>query len=489
MKHVISAGDFTRESIERVLASAETLRPIWESRQPREALTDIGVVRLLFAEASTRTAGSFEEAARLCGMPSALTAGADATSLIKGETLGHTGRMYHGQNAWALVMRTKIEGGARWVAEMATRYGLNLCVLNAGDGANEHPSQTLLDLSTIKRRLGRLDRFRIGIVGDLRLSRTVHSFIRALRLLDNIEIILVSTPESRLQWWYTEGMTNVTVADSLEALVGCDFVYTTRIQRERFPADGYESKRVRGRYVIDEAVLKMLGGKTLIMHPLPIGDGEIHSGILMHPQVIVDEQAANGISIRMALLQMALAGQEDVTELDTCEPEVEVIRSVSAQESIARKDAEDRRFLPIPHGTVLDHLPVGTGDHIKKVLGCDPAKSYVGHDGGLRTREPVVKKDTLRLENRFLTPGELSIIGVLVPDVTVNSIRDGVITKSKIRRVPEVTGIGHCPNPACVTNHDAEAALFPHFHVHGEDRGVLTCHYCEQYFDRAEVLA
>jgi aspartate carbamoyltransferase regulatory subunit len=93
------------------------------------------------------------------------------------------------------------------------------------------------------------------------------------------------------------------------------------------------------------------------------------------------------------------------------------------------------------------------------------------------------------LEDIFLGPRELSTIGVLVPGVTVNEIREGVIAKKKIVGVRQVTGIGHCPNPACVMNHDAEAALYPHFHVYGEDRSVLSCHYCEQYFNRDEVLA
>lgn len=122
------------------------------------------------------------------------------------------------------------------------------------------------------------------------------------------------------------------------------------------------------------------------------------------------------------------------------------------------------------------------------MLGLDPNAHYVGLDQGLRSNGEGGKKDTLRLEDVFLDPRELSAIGILVPQVTINEIRDGVLTKRRVATVREITGIGSCPNPACVTRCDAEAALYPHFHVNGEGREVLACHYCEQHFDRREVL-
>jgi aspartate carbamoyltransferase catalytic subunit len=204
-----------------------------------------------------------------------------------------------------ILIRHPLEGSARLAADVAS-----IPVLNAGDGANQHPTQTLLDLFTIQRCLGRIDGLRIGLVGDLRFGRTVHSLATALTRFQGATLRLISPqnlrmPESVLR--ELEGAVEYHEQEVLD-LQDLDVVYVTRIQKERFP-DIEEYEKVKGAYVITpEIVREQLAEEAIILHPLPRVD-EIHPAVDTLPQAKYFEQAGNGVPVRMALLKLVLVGE------------------------------------------------------------------------------------------------------------------------------------------------------------------------------------
>jgi len=260
------------------------------------------IVASLFFEPSTRTRLSFESAiqqqgGRVIGFSSAST-----SSVRKGETLSDTIRTVNGY-CDAIVMRHTIEGGARLAAET-----VDIPIINAGDGANQHPTQTALDLFTIREKKGKLDGLKIGMMGDLKYGRTVHSLATAFQFFQS-ELIFIAPPELQMPKHYLEELDAHNVPYRLfEHFEECgkelDILYVTRIQRERFP-DQMEYERVAGSYRIDKQALQFLGKETYIMHPLPRVD-EIAPEIDSDPRSIYFEQAYNGIPVREALLGLLL---------------------------------------------------------------------------------------------------------------------------------------------------------------------------------------
>ena len=180
MKHIISINDFEKKEIDEIVNGGAKMIPYVNKKTfPSEAnLKDKPKVCLLFLEPSTRTLGSYEEATRLLGWPIKIISGIETTSLIKKESFANTIRMLVIQGAEILIIRSREEGAARFAAEILEKSGFyNVSVQNAGDGANQHPSQTFLDRLTIFQTLGRLKNFTFGFVGDLKYSRVVHSLI------------------------------------------------------------------------------------------------------------------------------------------------------------------------------------------------------------------------------------------------------------------------------------------------------------------------
>ncbi|MBU0707175.1 aspartate carbamoyltransferase regulatory subunit [Patescibacteria group bacterium] len=492
MKHVISAADFERSWVDEVLERATRFIGPYRSGVPVGTRPE--KVTIFMGEASTRTGNSYAEAARLLGCPTDLIPSGDLTSLIKGESLGATGRMLCGQGAKVIPIRTKIEGGARWLSEMFAMkgYEYDVAVHNCGDGANQHPSQALLDLLTIQQRLGRTDNMTVGFVGDLRNSRTVHSLVLALRLFSNIKLVLVSSPQVKLPNWYYEGIETV-VADTVEALKGCDIVCVTRVQRERFD-DEVTYQRVRGLYSIGAKTLEMLGDKTLIMNVQPIcaEDLDIHPEIWRHPQVIMDYQAKMGMPTRMALLEWSLEHLQETDSHECPAPTIRVVSEGSASEAIARKRAQQQYFIPIERGTVIDRITQGMVARVELLLDAENCNG----DGAvlplkkLKTDKlPWGLKDVLVVENGFFTDEQLAMVSVLAPDVVFNEIRDDRLIKRRVEFVSHITA-GQCPNTVCVTDMDVEAALYPHFHVlNGGGSIQLKCHFCERHFRVNEVFS
>jgi len=303
MKHVISIHDFSVEEIVDVLDRAEDLVDIARG----EAVSDVlkgKVLACIFFEPSTRTRLSFETAMHRLGGAVVGFAGTQATSVVKGETLADTIRMVSGY-ADAVVLRHPREGAAKLATEFSS-----VPILNAGDGAGQHPTQTMLDLFTIRTETGRLDDLNISLVGDLRYGRTVHSLAIALAKLGNT-INLVSPEGLEMPGEVTAFLKNMgklgTACHSPEKVISnTDILYATRIQKERFP-DPVEYERVAGMYRVDPDLLSRGPEGLIVMHPLPRVN-EVTPEVDAMPQAKYFVQAFNGVPVRMALLSKVMGG-------------------------------------------------------------------------------------------------------------------------------------------------------------------------------------
>ena len=303
MRHVISAHDLSTDQIIDILDRAEGMLPIARGEAVADSLRG-KVLASIFFEPSTRTRLSFETAMLRLGGGVIGFAGTEATSVVKGETLADTIRMVSGY-ADAVVLRHPQEGAAKFATEFS-----DVPILNAGDGAGQHPTQTLLDLFTRSREMGRLDGLKISLVGDLRFGRTTHSLAPALARFGNT-INLVSPqglemPTEVVEYLEGAGMLGTACHALEDILPKTDVLYVTRIQKERFP-DPVEYEKVAGIYRVDPPLVAMGPEKMIIMHPLPRVN-EIAPEVDALPQAKYFTQAFNGVPVRMALLSMLIGG-------------------------------------------------------------------------------------------------------------------------------------------------------------------------------------
>ena len=298
--HLISATQLSRADIEAVLDRAAEIDAdpaAWHGRH------DDSILGLCFFEPSTRTRMSFDAAMKRLGGETIDMGSVESSSVKKGETLADTMRVVEGY-ADALVLRHPSEGAATMAAEF-----VDVPLVNAGDGAGQHPTQTLLDLYTIRENAG-LDEITIGIMGDLKYGRTVHSLAAALTNFD-VRQQFISPESLRLprgvRYDLRESGAEVREHTDLDGVLPeLDVLYVTRIQRERFP-DENEYRKVAGEYRVDSDDLRSAKDSLTVLHPLPRVD-EIAPEVDDTEHAKYFEQAHNGIPIRMALLDMLLGG-------------------------------------------------------------------------------------------------------------------------------------------------------------------------------------
>lgn len=303
-RDIISIKDLSRDEIEEILKVAHRMIPIAESAKVDRRL-DGTLLALAFLEPSTRTRLSFETAAQRLGGRCITITDPGSSSVVKGETLSDTVRMLSSY-ADAIVLRHPNEGAARLAAQVSDKP-----VFNAGDGAGQHPTQTLLDLATIQEAHGTLNGLRVVLLGDLKYGRTVHSLAHALALF-GAEIVLISPPSLKLPDEVAEHLdqmgARVREEDQLHRAVrDADVLYVTRIQKERF-GDEAEYAQVAGSYRIDNAVLAGAKPRLIVMHPLP-RLGEIAPEVDGSPHAAYFRQAFLGVPVRMALLSLVLTGK------------------------------------------------------------------------------------------------------------------------------------------------------------------------------------
>lgn len=301
---ILSASQFNRGDIEAVLRAAKKLEQYAQKKKWGDLLAG-KLMASLFYEPSTRTRLSFETAMLRLGGNVISVVGMENSSLSKGETLRDTGKVIE-RFADVIVMRHPAAGSAE---ELAT--GANVPVINAGDGGNEHPTQSLLDLYTIQRERGSLDGLTVMMVGDLKYGRTVHSLSLMLSHF-GASLIFVSPAELKMPdevcLALKEKSVSYKITDDMEdAMKLSDVLYMTRVQKERF-GDPKEYERQRGKYVLTRELIEEKNPKILVMHPLP-RIWEISTDVDDAPGAAYFKQVENGIAVRMALLALVLEKQ------------------------------------------------------------------------------------------------------------------------------------------------------------------------------------
>jgi aspartate carbamoyltransferase catalytic subunit len=296
-KSLVSINDFTREEHIRILDLAGAFE-----KRPKQRILEDFVVATLFFEPSTRTRLSFESAATRLGAKIIGFSEPGSSSVQKGESLRDT-VLTVCNYADLIVMRHPMEGSARFASEVA-----DIPIINAGDGANQHPTQTLLDMYSIRKTQGTLDDLHVAFVGDLKFGRTVHSLVRALcnynttfHLVSPTELKLPSSDKIHIK---DRNLSYFQYTDMTEVIPKVDILYMTRIQKERF-SDPIEYEKVRNSYVLRSNMLNDAKSNLRILHPLPRVN-EISIDVDIDPKAYYFTQALNGVFVRQALLASIL---------------------------------------------------------------------------------------------------------------------------------------------------------------------------------------
>ena len=310
--HIVSIDQFERPDVEAIFAVADRMQP-YALRKRVTRVLEGAILGNMFFEASTRTRISFGSAFNLLGGEVRETAGFDNSALVKGESLQDTARVLSGCSD-VICMRHPVAGS---VADFA--LASRVPVVSGGDGANEHPTQALLDLYTIRKEMADRGRsitgLKIAMIGDLRHGRTVHSLGKLLCLYTDVEVVLISPEKLSLPEAIVELMRNSNIKvthydDLLEGIVDVDIVYSTRIQEERFP-NKREADLYRGKFRLNQAIYtEFCQPNTVIMHPMPRDSrsdaNELDCDLDNNPNLAIFRQADNGVLVRMALFAMVL---------------------------------------------------------------------------------------------------------------------------------------------------------------------------------------
>ena len=300
MRHLIDITDFSVEEITAVLNLADEM--IAHPADFRDAMRG-RILATLFFEPSTRTRLSFESAMLSLGGSVLGFSSADSSSTAKGESLTDTIRTV-GCYSDIIAMRHPKEG-----APMAASFRSPVPIINAGDGGHNHPTQTLTDLMTIRREKGRLDSMVIGLCGDLKFGRTVHSLIGAMSRYEGIRFVLISPPELKVPAYITrtlsdQGIPFTEVESMEEVMPQLDVLYMTRVQKERFFNEA-DYIRLKDTYILDPEKLRAARADLSIMHPLPRVN-EISVKVDDDPRAVYFKQVRNGRFLRMALIRTLL---------------------------------------------------------------------------------------------------------------------------------------------------------------------------------------
>jgi aspartate carbamoyltransferase catalytic subunit len=300
-KDILHGNQFSKKDIDAIIKNAA----FFEKELKRKGSLNLlkgKILATLFFEPSTRTRLSFETAMQRLGGGVISLGSVESSSVAKGETLTDTAQTV-AQYADVIVIRHPRMGSAKEVAD-----AVSIPVINAGDGAGQHPTQALLDLYTIRKELGSLKNLTISLVGDLKNGRTVHALVEVLSHF-GVRFYFVSPdllrmPEEVAVRMEEKGCEVIETDDLVMAASKSDLVYMTRIQKERF-ADLSEYEKVKRSYIIDREFLDSLKKKITILHPLPRVD-EIHPEVDSYPGAAYFRQMRNGVFVRMALLAMIL---------------------------------------------------------------------------------------------------------------------------------------------------------------------------------------
>jgi aspartate carbamoyltransferase catalytic subunit len=296
-KSLVSINDYTKDEYIKILNLAEVFE-----KKPVQNVLQGKVIASLFFEPSTRTRLSFESAVNKLGGKIIGFSDTSSSSVTKGETLYDTIRTVSNY-CDLIVMRHPLEGSARFASEIT-----NVPIINAGDGANQHPTQTLLDLYSIRKTQGTLDNLNIFMVGDLKYGRTVHSLLMAMSKFNTTYNFIapeeLKMPEEYKLFLENHGLKYYEHRDFTDIISRADIIYMTRVQKERF-TDPIEYERTKNAYVLKNEFLINTKENLRVLHPLP-RVSEIEQEVDMNPKAYYFTQALNGVFIRQAIITSIL---------------------------------------------------------------------------------------------------------------------------------------------------------------------------------------
>ncbi len=446
---------------------------------------------LLFYENSTRTRTSFEIAALRLGMRTVGFAGTEGTSVQKGESLRHTLDMYEAYLCDAVIMRHPLDGSARFAADH-----LGVPVFNAGDGKHEHPTQTLLDLFTIREHIGRLHDLDIGIAGDLKYGRTAHSLVIALAKFQNIRVHLFSheslaLPASLISYAREHGCEVIHHESITSIAQSVDILYQTRIQKERMP-DLSEFEKAKEMSMVTKETIAKTRDPFGLMHPLPIDKTapSITSDVDGHPKAIYKKQAGNGVPTRLTELALALGLLGSDFEGESWQdppPERSFIEERPITDKPPREDVSIR---PIRNnGVVIDHAAPYCEEDLSRILRVRERRDIYRAATVRSLSRPDIIKGMLMIEDREFTESDLRAIAAVSPGCTVNIIRGAKVARKFRLTLPErIEGIPGliCTNLGCITRPEHKEAVAPLL-LRAGSRNV-RCHYCDNLMETVHFL-
>ncbi len=319
--HILSVSQFDRDAISRILEVSSLMAP-YALREKRCHVLEGAILNNLFFEPSTRTRVSFGAAFNLLGGYVRETVGQENSSLSKGESLFDTARVISGYSDVIAMRHPTMHS----VEEFSK--GSSVPVINGGDGANEHPTQALLDLFTIQSEMAphnkTLDGLNIVLMGDLKHGRTVHSLSKLLSLYNNMKVTMISPDALKMPDSVVSALTNagheVIITDKIENNLSCDVIYQTRIQQERF-ASKDEANLYRGHFSLNKEIYQQYCAKhTVIMHPLPRDSrpeaNELDTDLNDLDNLAIFRQAQNGVLVRMALFALTLGVENKLSQYE-----------------------------------------------------------------------------------------------------------------------------------------------------------------------------
>jgi len=319
--HILSVSQFDRDAISRILEVSSLMAP-YALREKRCHVLEGAILNNLFFEPSTRTRVSFGAAFNLLGGYVRETVGQENSSLSKGESLFDTARVISGYSDVIAMRHPTMHS----VEEFSK--GSSVPVINGGDGANEHPTQALLDLFTIQSEMAphnkTLDGLNIVLMGDLKHGRTVHSLSKLLSLYNNMKVTMISPDALKMPDSVVSALTNagheVIITDKIENNLSCDVIYQTRIQQERF-ASKDEANLYRGHFSLNKEIYQQYcANHTVIMHPLPRDSrpeaNELDTDLNDLDNLAIFRQAQNGVLVRMALFALTLGVENKLSQYE-----------------------------------------------------------------------------------------------------------------------------------------------------------------------------
>ncbi|MFH1316727.1 MAG: aspartate carbamoyltransferase [Candidatus Woesearchaeota archaeon] len=475
-KDIISIYDLTKEDIEFLIRKTEEFRKKELANERYSSGLKNKKLGLLFFEDSTRTKKSFDTAMEEQG-GIVYDLNIQTSSIKKHESVRDTILMALTHHNDCLVMRHSKDGSVQWAADVA-----NIPVINGGDGKNQHPTQTMLDLVTIHQILGRLDNISIGFGGDLKYGRTAHSLPIGLSHFDNVTLHLAAPeelqmPQELVSNLEKRGMKIVNHDNLIDALKSVDVFYQTRPQIERMnikePSMIYQMME---KWKITPEVLEYIpDGK--IMHPLPIDSHleEISFAVAFSPQQFYYEQAHNGVLLRKALIHSILYQKDPVHfsgDLSDVKPSIGENKVFRELTTLSRKDT----FIDlIKNGIVIDHLEPGSSLDVLNQLNLLERGWSVFIGNNIISRDTGKRKDMIKIIGGKLSERDLKQMAIISPDVTINEIKEGIVMRKYQVLI--------CGNENCISRVITEDVP-PRFYIEEKYNNKIRCRYCQSGYNR-----